>query len=355
MRVRRAWAALAALAVVASAACGGGSASDEPAEESAVVSSTAPGDVGEAGDDAAARDPKPSQGCAASSAPAAGVTDERLTSGGVERAYQLTIPTNYDGTSPLPLFFALHALTVNYHVVAPMSGFAEADETYDFIVVAPSGRIEGTTPFWNAAPTADNYDLTFLGDLLDHLESTLCVDTRRVFSLGMSNGAQTSSLLACRLGDRIAGIAAIAGVEYNEPCDGPAVPVIAFHGVKDPIVPFEGGGLNSVRIADTYFYRGTVPVGTATPVGVEESMRRWAQHNSCDAEPEEERLSPEVRWRHWTGCSAPTELYIVDNGGHAWPGKPQPAFEASFGHGTTDIDASALLFEFLLGDAATTP
>ena len=39
-------------------------------------------------------------------------------------------------------------------------------------------------------------------------------------------------------------------------------------------------------------------------------------------------------------------LYVVDNGGHAWPGKPQPAFEASFGHGTTEIDATSLLFAF---------
>ena len=37
---------------------------------------------------------------------------------------------------------------------------------------------------------------------------------------------------------------------------------------------------------------------------------------------------------------------IVDNGGHAWPGKPQPAFEQTFGHGTTDIDATNLMFSF---------
>ena len=37
---------------------------------------------------------------------------------------------------------------------------------------------------------------------------------------------------------------------------------------------------------------------------------------------------------------------VVDNGGHAWPGKPQPAFEAQFGHGTTEIDATTLLFQF---------
>ncbi len=80
-------------------------------------------------------------------------------------------------------------------------------------------------------PVADNYDVKFLTQLLDHLEAELCIDTSRVFSVGMSNGAQLSSLLACRLPNRIAGIAPIAGVEFNEPCHGRPVPVIAFHGV----------------------------------------------------------------------------------------------------------------------------
>jgi polyhydroxybutyrate depolymerase len=162
----------------------------------------------------------------------------------------------------------------------------------------------------------------------------------------MSNGAQMSSLLACRLGDRIAGVVAIAGVEYNEPCQGPPVPVLAFHGSMDPIVPYAGGGLSSVTIADQNLYAGNLPRGMATPSGVDESMRRWARHNGCDPDAVEDRVAPSVRKRTWQNCAAPTVLYVVDDGGHAWPGKPQPAFEASFGPGTTEIDATALLTDF---------
>jgi polyhydroxybutyrate depolymerase len=300
-----------------------------------------------AGATTASRASRPSVGCAATTVVPPGTTDERITSGGEQRSYQLIVPEGYDGTEPLPIVFGLHSLTVDYRIVPGMSGFADLDGTYDFIGVAPSGRLSnGRSPYWNAAPAEDNYDLVFLTELLDHLEDVLCVDTGRVFSVGMSNGAQTSSLLACRLGDRIAGIAPIAGVEHNEPCDGPPVPVIAFHGFEDPIVPYAGGGLNSVTIANQNFYKGALPAGLATPTGVDESMARWAEHNGCDPEPVEERVSPEVRKQIWSNCDAPTVLYIVDNGGHAWPGKPQPAFEASFGHGTTEIDASTLLFEF---------
>ena len=285
-----------------------------------------------------------SAGCRAAPIPP-GTLDERIVSGGKQRSYQLDVPASYDGRTPYPIVLGLHSLTVSYRIVPGMSGFGDMTPRYKFIGVAPSGLVS-TAPYWNAAPVPDNYDVTFINDLLDHLEAILCIDTANVFSVGMSNGAQMSSLLACRLADRITAIAPIAGVEFNEPCNGAPVPVIAFHGLLDPIVPYKGGGLNSVTIAKQNFYRQGVPEGTPIPPGVDASMQEWAHHNGCAPKPVEERVSPEVRKRTWQHCKAATELYIVDNGGHAWPGKPQPAFEPSFGHGTTDIDASALLFAF---------
>jgi polyhydroxybutyrate depolymerase len=284
----------------------------------------------------------PSAGCKATPA-APGTTEQTISSGGEERSYQLDVPDSYDGTTPYPLVFALHSLTVDHRIVPAMGGFADMHEKYRFIDVSPSG-LTNPVPFWNAAPVEDNYDVTFISHLLDHLEATLCIDTAKVFSVGMSNGAQMSSLLACRLPDRITAVAPIAGVEFNDPCRGAPVPVIAFHGLKDPYVPYAGGGLNSVTIANQNFYKGKVPAGTATPTGVEQSMKRWAEHNGCDADFVEKRISPEVRERTWQHCRAPTEIYLVDNGGHAWPGHCVPAFESSFGHCTNDIDATTLIW-----------
>lgn len=246
----------------------------------------------------------------------------------------------------MALIFGLHSLTVDYRTVAAMSGFPEMHRRYDFVGVSPSGRADGVPPYWNAAPVADNEDIEFLARLLDHLEATLCIDTGAVFSVGMSNGAQMSSLLACHLSERISAIAAIAGVEFNDPCGGAPVPVIAFHGRADPIVPYSGGGLNSVAIADANWYHGAVPPGTAQPTGVEASMRRWARHNGCDAKVNDRRVTAAVTERVWQHCQAATELYVLDGVGHAWPGKPQPAFESTFGPGTTDVDATALIWEF---------
>jgi polyhydroxybutyrate depolymerase len=289
----------------------------------------------------------PSTGCERATVVPPGTTDERIVSGGVEREYRLVVPPAYDGRHPLPLVLGLHALTVDYRIVPSMSGFQDMATSAAFIGVAASGRRDAGVPFWNAAPVADNYDVAFLGDLLDFLQTTLCVDTRRVLSTGMSNGAQMSSLLACRMPRRLAAIAPVAGVEYLEPCDGAPVPIIAFHGSADPILPYTGGGLHATRIAELHYYKGQQPPGLPKPLGIDESMRRWARHNGCAEGYVERHVSPEVRKRTWRDCEAATELYVVIGGGHAWPGKPVPQFERAYGHGTGEIDATALMFDFL--------
>jgi polyhydroxybutyrate depolymerase len=294
-------------------------------------------------------DSGPSAGCGKSPAAAPGSSDQHLTSGGVDRVYELDVPPSYDGTKPYALVLGLHALTESYKFVWTITGFSDIASRYDVIGVEPSGRLNGDTPFWNAAPVADNYDVTFINDLLDQLESSLCVDKALVFASGMSNGAQMSSLLGCRLPDRVTAIAPVAGVEFSTPCDGAPVPIIAFHGTADPIVLYAGGGLSATAIANTNYYTGNLPPGLPAPIGVDESMRLWAHHNGCDPAFVEQRITTEVRQRTWQHCKAATELYIVDGGGHAWPGKPQPAFEAQFGHGTTDVDATALIFAFFFG------
>jgi polyhydroxybutyrate depolymerase len=167
------------------------------------------------------------EGCArAPSQP--GVTTRTVQSGGRTRTFQLTIPASYDGRSPLPVVFALHALSVTYVAAPLLADFADMAKRYAFIAVAPSGLLNGPTPFWLAAPVADSYDVRFISDLLEWLDDNLCVDEARVYSTGQSNGAQMSSALACRLGDRITAVAPVDGVEFYDACHGPPVAVIAF-------------------------------------------------------------------------------------------------------------------------------
>jgi polyhydroxybutyrate depolymerase len=242
--------------------------------------------------------------------------------------------------------FALHALTVSYTAATALAGFADTTKRYTYIGVAPSGRLNGPTPYWLAAPVADNYDVQFLNDLLNWLDANLCVDTSRVYSTGQSNGAQMSSLLACQLSDRITAVAPVDGVEFYDVCRGRPVPVIAFHGTADPFVLYKGGGLDSETIADQNYWKGKRPANLPVHRGVDAAMQTWALHNGCDPTPTERRIGHEVRERTWQHCKADTVLYIVDGGGHTWPGHPVPGFEKTFGHTTMDIDATSLIFQF---------
>jgi polyhydroxybutyrate depolymerase len=286
-----------------------------------------------------------SAGCATHRSIASGVSEHTLRSGGHTRVYELDIPAGYDGTTPYALILGLHALTVDYRFIPSMTGFAQ-NARFHFIGVSPSGLVANGTPYWDAAPTSDNYDVDFISTLLDTLKSQLCIDPGRVFSTGMSNGAQMSSLLGCRLSTRITAIAPVSGEEFLKPCNGRPMPIMAFHGTADPFLPYAGGGLNATRIAETYYYRGHLPAGLPQPLGVDASMRLWAQHNRCAPRPHERAISAHVTMRTWQHCAAPTVLYVIRGGGHQWPGQPQPAFAKTFGPGTKEIDATSLMFHF---------
>ena len=81
------------------------------------------------------------------------------------------------------------------------------------LVAYPQGTV-GTDdrPSWQGAPYSSGADdVRFTSDLLDRLEADLCVDPGRVYASGKSNGAGFAGLLACRLADRLAAVAPVAG------------------------------------------------------------------------------------------------------------------------------------------------
>jgi polyhydroxybutyrate depolymerase len=89
---------------------------------------------------------------------------------------------------------------------------------------------------------AEEHDITYLGNLLTHVEGSLCVDERRVFVTGLSMGSFTTSAIACEMAGRIAAVAPVAGLQAFPWCKpARAVPVVAFQGTADPYVSYIGG------------------------------------------------------------------------------------------------------------------
>jgi len=68
-------------------------------------------------------------------------------------------------------------------------------------------------------------------------------------------------------------------------------------------------------------------------------------HNGCASSPKEEQVAEHVRLVSYQGCKdgATVALYIIDGGGHTWPGA---AFDAPYGVTNREISATDLLWDF---------
>jgi polyhydroxybutyrate depolymerase len=262
---------------------------------------------------------------------AAGQSAESFEFDGQQRTYQLYVPQSYDGNAPVPLVFNFHGYGSGAGQQMAYGNFRPLADRHNFVIVAPDGQGSAGRHFNFGAEPALQNDVDMVAALLDHMEATFCIDAARVYSTGMSNGGAMTTVLACRMPDRFAAFAAVTVVFYVEGCAGAQpVPMLAFAGTEDPIVPFDGGQVNCC--------------GGATIAPASDSMAGWARHNNCAA-PDETRLSSEVRRRSWTGCEDGSEVafYIVDGGGHTWPGA---IAVPRLGHTTTQLDASDVIWEF---------
>lgn len=269
-------------------------------------------------------------GCAPARPQPAGDATLTITSAGLERTYILHVPPQYDGARRLPLVLNFHGFGSNASEQASYSRLpAKADEE-GFIVVTPEGT--GDPRRWTLLPGTEPDDVAFARDLLDHLEATLCIDATRVFSAGMSNGAALSMRIACAMPERFTAVAAVTALIYPVTCPaGDPVAVVGFHGTADACVPFTGG-----RSA----------CGAMLPVApIEQSALNWAKRNGCAETPSITQLTQSVRVTAYSDCgdNVAVVLYVVDGGGHTWPGSVDvPRLGAT----TREVDATDLIWEF---------
>lgn len=361
----------AATLVVGLAACSGDD--DEAADGgTAATATTAMG--GEAGAISPADvEASPSAGCEAERHARPGERRVTTTSGGHERWYLRHVPESYDGTTPAPLVVDFHGYSEGAQIHVSMSGLSAFGDQQGFVTLTPQGR--GRVPLWDT--TAGGEDLTFVGDLLDDAEESLCVDTNRVYVTGLSNGAFMTSAVACQYADRVAAVAPVAGIRDIDGCDpSRPVPVVAFHGTADQFLAFEGGpgpavaslpapdgsdrsladvqaaeeaGADSTDSADDGSERSVTGADPAPgDPSVPEVVAEWADRNGCDADPATEDVADDVRLdRYSCPPGADAELYRIVDGGHTWPGSDFSAsIEDIVGKTTMSISANEVMWEF---------
>ena len=174
-------------------------------------------------------------------------TNGMIVSFGQHRTYLLYVPASYDPATPMPLVISMHGFAEWPAHQMQISGWNKLADEYGFIVVYPSGS--GFPRRWLASGRVGDssdpmLDVIFISDLIDELKRQYNIEPARVYANGLSNGGGMSFLLGCKLSDRITAVGSVSGA-YLFPLDGckPSrpVPMIAFHGTADPIVPYQGG------------------------------------------------------------------------------------------------------------------
>jgi polyhydroxybutyrate depolymerase len=272
----------------------------------------APGDA-----DAAA----PSAGCDPSQGLLPGDYDFKLTHDGVEYGYLVHVPAGYDPAARTPLVLNWHGLTSSAAQQRFFSAMNPVADAHRFIVVYPNSP-DGS---WNAGAccaflSPDRDDVGFALALIEEMKGRACVDDRRVYSTGMSNGGYMSHRLACEHADVFAAVAPVAGTLSIDTC-APSRPiaVMHFHGTADKNVPYDGDGIKKAA-------------------SVPETMQAWADRDGCAPQPTVTFAQDDATCETWTGCDGGVEVTLCtfEGEGHCWPGQ---AF-CPFGAATTTLNAS---------------
>jgi polyhydroxybutyrate depolymerase len=211
----------------------------------------------------------PATSCASPSSLSAGNQEFTLEHDGERREFILHVPPNLDPAVPVPLVVDMHGLTSSAGAQAGLSGWrAKADEE-GFIVAHPQGL--GNS--WNggdlccgSSQNGGVDDEGFIRAMVAKIQADGCVDPRRVYATGLSNGGAMSHLLACNAADLFAASAPVSMGNGTRPCQ-PSRPisVVMTRGTQDTLVNFNGGLFPSAQ-AD---------------------FEQWAELNGCQGEPEQ--------------------------------------------------------------------
>jgi polyhydroxybutyrate depolymerase len=229
--------------------------------------------------------PEPSAGCRPGTSPAV-VGGRRQVAG---RPVLLDAPAAASDR-PAPLVLALHGFRSTPEDMRDGTGLSELARTDGVVVAYPQGHdgveLLGTSGVgWDMRP-AETIDRDFVRDLLDRLERDRCIDRRRIYVTGMSNGGFLANLLGCQLADRLAAVAPVAGaLDLGDCVPARPVPILLLYGTADAVVP---------------------------PDLVRGGVAWWARRNACGAP------APAEGCTRWSGCAADV-VACEGPQAHRWP------------------------------------
>jgi polyhydroxybutyrate depolymerase len=154
--------------------------------------------------------------CPATTTLKAGDNNETITSSGDSRTFIVHVPTGYTGKSAVPVILDFHPLGGSGSQQEGSSGWKGQCDSVGCIAVFPdSSKAKASDNSWNAGYCCDNAeknqvdDVQFARDMIKWLETNACVDPKRIYASGGSNGGGMTYRLACEAADVIAAVAPV--------------------------------------------------------------------------------------------------------------------------------------------------
>ena len=147
----------------------------------------------------AANDGLPSAGCA-SSALAAGDTTRTVQVGTVSRSYVLHLPAAYDGKKAAPLVLDFHGIGGTGTTELGSSPYPSLLDPAGVVMAFPDGMKGPAGSAWNVGPccVAGVDDVAFARAVVADVGQAACIDTSRVYAVGVLTGGGMATLSPAR-------------------------------------------------------------------------------------------------------------------------------------------------------------
>lgn len=267
-----------------------------------------------------------------------------MSANGITYTYSILVPPGYDPTKPTKTTIFWHALTSNPDQTRSLTDIDQQAANYGMIMVYP----KSPDASWDAGGCCTQIsggkrrdETVFAKELIAQVESKVCVDKKRLYTTGFSNGGMLSHMFACKMADVFAASAPSSGaltIPEAQCTPSRPIPIYMINGTADPLVPYStaSGIIGSISVTDTF--------------------ANWGKLNGCTGTPVQTLMKGEVTCNTYQQCSAGTTstLCTVTGMGHCQPGmKAESATNCltvngiALGPPNNDIDGTQKSLEFL--------
>jgi polyhydroxybutyrate depolymerase len=228
--------------------------------------------------------PGSTSGCGLPTTP--GAVTKAITVNGVQRTYLLVVPAGLNPNTPTPVIMGFHGGSGTSAEARQTYGLEAGSEPVIYVYPQAPYWPQAGGVAWNVDP--NGVDFPYFDSVLTHLKSEHCVDSRRVFAAGKSNGGFFVNSLACNRPNDIRALASVAGGGPQNACSQAKAAMI-IHGAADTTVSISAGRYSRDYWLTINQYPNSTPVpvspapcvsypGTLNPV-------IWCQHGGAHVWP----------------------------------------------------------------------